>query len=82
MANLTKMGIVFANVLGLGCRWMDFVVTGKGREQMDLEKIILEDIKKLPKTEQLSLIKNLLSTEGWLDWLWLVAGKVVERERP
>lgn len=49
---------------------------------MDLEKLILEDVKKLPKAEQLSLIKNLLSTEGWLDWLWLVAGKVAERERP
>ena len=47
---------------------------------MALEKIILEDIKKLPKAEQLSLIKNLLSSEGWLDWLWLGAAKVVERK--
>lgn len=47
---------------------------------MALEKIILEDIKKLPKAEQLSLIKKLLSSEGWLDWLWLVAEKVVERK--
>ena len=45
----------------------------------DLEKLILEDIKKLPKAEQLSLIKNLLSSEGWLDWLWLAAANVAER---
>jgi len=48
---------------------------------MALEKIILEDIKKLPKAEQLSLIKNLLSSEGWLDLLWLVAKKVAERKK-
>ena len=47
---------------------------------MALEKIILEDIKKLPNAEQLPLIKNLLSTEGWLDWLWLVAAVVAERK--
>lgn len=59
---------------------MDFAVMGKGRKRMDFEKIILEDIKKLPKAEQLSLIKNLLSAEGWLVWLWLVATKVAERK--
>lgn len=46
----------------------------------DLEKMILKDIKKLTNDQQVSLIKKLLSSEGWIDWLWLVAAGISERK--